>query len=83
MLHDVYTFQDILEPEQNISCDAACYHNWPFQFYMLRYNEVYLERSPRTLPYYVVEKGNKPHEPGKYRRLQTETVRYDLYERIE
>jgi hypothetical protein len=79
LLDDVYALGDILEPEQRISCDSASYYNWPFQFYMLRYNEVYLERSNRTLRYYVVEKGGNPHAPELYKKVQTGTEKYDLY----
>jgi 4-amino-4-deoxy-L-arabinose transferase-like glycosyltransferase len=79
LLADVYVLGEILAPEQRISCDGASYHNWPFQFYMLRYNEVYLEKSNRTLSYYIVEKGGSPHVPERYEKVSTRTVRYDLY----
>lgn len=83
LLDDVYALGEIIAPGQRISVDSASYHNWPFQFYMLRYNELYLEKSPRTLPYYVVEKGGNPHAPEYYMQVQTGTVRYDLYRKID
>lgn len=79
LLAEVYTLGDILEPGQRISCDGASYHNWPFQFYMLRYNEVYLEKSNRTHKYYLVEKGGAPHVPELYTRVPARTGKYDLY----
>lgn len=83
LLDDVYALGEMIEPGQRISCDSASYHYWPFQFYMLRYNELYLEKSNRTLPYYVVEKGGIPHAPEDYTKMQTGTSRYDLFRKIE
>lgn len=79
LLSDVYVLGEILEPYRRVSCDAASYNNWPFQFYMLRYHDVYLENSSRKLDYTIVEKGTLPMDPENYERIETGTSLFDLY----
>jgi hypothetical protein len=79
VLKDVYTLGDYLEANQTISSDGATYHYWPFQFYMIRYNDIYLEKSPRKLEYFVVIKDSLPPSPEMYYKVELNTSKYDLY----
>lgn len=83
LLSDVYTFGEVLPEYQNISCDSAAYHFWPFQFYMLRYDNVYLKKSNRSLDYFLVKKGTVPPDSASYGKLELKTYRYDLFYRLD
>ncbi|HKK63204.1 MAG TPA: hypothetical protein VJ951_11600 [Bacteroidales bacterium] len=82
VLSDVYTFSEHTTPYTTLGCDRFTFDDWHFQFYMIRYNDVYLNYTKTESPlFYIAKKKEKLNIPGTYEKLAIPTEKYDLYKR--
>ncbi|MCF8226803.1 MAG: glycosyltransferase family 39 protein [Bacteroidales bacterium] len=79
-LSDVYTFQKYINPFTTVGCDRNAFDDWHFHFYLIRYNDVYLKYSKKTMPeFFITSKDELPYSDDLYHKIDIQTQKYNLY----
>ena len=82
MLHDVYLFGKIIPQHSIATIPAQMWNQWDLQCYLVRYFNISLETEAEG-KYLILEKGLSPETVSKYKILDLETLKYNLYEKEE
>ncbi len=80
LLHDVYLLGKIIPTHSTATIPEQMWNQWDLQCYMIRYFNISLE-TEGTSNYLILDKGLQPDTVFKYKRIDIETLKYNLYER--
>ena len=81
ILHDIYMIGKIVPEKSTISIDLALWNEWALQGYFVRHFNISLDPSNQQ-KYFLIEKEKNNSLMADYNKLEIQTVKYNLYQKI-
>jgi 4-amino-4-deoxy-L-arabinose transferase-like glycosyltransferase len=78
VIHDVYEFGKVIPKKSTVSIPEELWNEWDLQCYLMRYFNISLE-SGNNKTYYILDKSMKADSTMNFKKVDLETLQYDLY----